>query len=103
MPHPLVVNIRHTKDYDVYIGRGGKNAPWGNPFSHLQHANGTIKVATRDEAVDRYRAYAKDHFTQEQLASLHGKTLACWCAPARCHGEVLVELADEAFNALDKP
>jgi hypothetical protein len=28
------------------------------------------------------------------LPELRGKDLACWCAPERCHGQVLLELAN---------
>lgn len=28
------------------------------------------------------------------LHTLRGKTLACWCKPAACHGDALARLAD---------
>jgi hypothetical protein len=28
------------------------------------------------------------------VPGLHGKALACWCAPERCPAEVLAELAE---------
>jgi Domain of unknown function (DUF4326) len=28
------------------------------------------------------------------LHELRGKHLVCWCAPERCHAEVLIELAN---------
>lgn len=82
----------------VYVGRPTK---WGNPFSHL---NGTLakhKVATRDEAVDAYEAqllrwFEKDPEAKGRLqAELRGKDLVCWCAPARCHADVLLKYANE--------
>lgn len=30
----------------------------------------------------------------KQLRELKGKTIACWCSPKKCHGDVLAELAD---------
>ena len=36
----------------------------------------------------------------EELASLHGKTLACHCAPLPCHGEVLARAAAWAASVL---
>lgn len=88
----LVVNRRY-EPYDIYIGRPSK---WGNPFTHRRYYQSDLKiVATRDEAVERYREWIK---TQPQLLSalheLKGKRLGCWCAPLRCHGEILAELAD---------
>ncbi len=29
------------------------------------------------------------------IKALHGKTLACWCAPKPCHGDVLAKIAAE--------
>jgi hypothetical protein len=89
----LVVN-RRREPFDVYIGRG---SIWGNRFVHLitgRH-QGVIVVATRDEAIDRYAEWI---MTQPQLLArlpeLRGKRLGCYCAPLRCHGEILADLAD---------
>lgn len=69
--------------YDVYIGRGGK---WGNPFVIGKDGN-------REEVIRKYREWI---LTQPNLllslGELKGKTLACWCAPKACHGDVLAEL-----------
>lgn len=87
----LVVN-RRIEDYDVYIGRPSK---WGNPFSHVRSHFARETTRTRDEAVEKYAAWIQ---TQPQLLSslheLRGKRLGCWCAPNRCHGEILADLAD---------
>ena len=46
----------------------------------------------------RHRAVARvDVVAAAILAALHelrGKNLVCWCAPKRCHAEVLIELAN---------
>jgi len=75
-------------DYDVYIGRGpcpktGERSIWGNPF----------KDGTREENIERFRQYLlsrKDLL--EQLPTLKGKVLGCWCGPKPCHGEVILDL-----------
>lgn len=70
--------------FDVYIGRPSK---WGNPFTVEEHG--------RDGAVDAYAEWIK---TQPELLAalpeLRGRVLGCWCAPKRCHGDVLVGLAN---------
>jgi uncharacterized protein DUF4326 len=91
----LNTRVVHCKKaaYDVYIGRPGK---WGNPFSHKPGTKAEIQVATRDEAIKRYREYILNK--PELLADLHelcGRVLGCWCKPAACHGDVLAELADK--------
>lgn len=69
----------------VYIGRPGK---WGNPF--VIGSDGT-----RAEVIAKYRDWI---LAQPQLMAalgeLEGQDLICWCAPLRCHGDVLVELAN---------
>jgi Domain of unknown function (DUF4326) len=75
----------------VYVGRGGRWGPgskWGNPFKHGRDGS-------RDEVVEKYRAWIVQQ--PELMAALHelrGKDLVCWCAPERCHAEVLIELAN---------
>ena len=84
-----VVNIL-TDTYDVYIGRRrGEKGKWGNPFI-------IGKDGTRAEVVEKYRQWI---LTQPDLmaslSELKGKTLGCFCAPKKCHGDVLVELLKE--------
>lgn len=82
----------------VYVGRPTK---WGNPYSHMDGTLAKYKVATRDEAVDAYEAlllrwFAEDPEAKKRLqAELRGKDLVCWCAPARCHADVLLKYANE--------
>ena len=77
-------------DRHVYIGRG---SPWGNPFSHLEQSAAEWKVATREEAIEKYRAYLLSRpDLLERLKELKGKRLGCWCKPKSCHGEILLEL-----------
>ena len=72
--------------YDVYIGRPSL---WGNPFQ-------IGRDGTRAEVIAKYRSYilGKPELLQ-QLEGLRGKTLACWCKPQACHGDVLVELLEK--------
>lgn len=81
----------------VYIGRGSM---WGNPYVMGRDGD-------RDDVCDRYERYlehqiAMGHITVEQLASLHGKDLVCFCAPLRCHGDTLVQAAAWAVKELEK-
>lgn len=61
---------------------------WGNPFV-------IGKDGSRDNVIAKYDARLLGN--PKLLAQLHmlaGKSLVCWCAPARCHGDVLVRLAN---------
>jgi hypothetical protein len=97
-----VVNLRHGLPYDVYIGRPSR---WGNTFSHRAQAQAPFRVATREQAIARYRRQLWSdirggRISLEELAALSGKTLACWCKPAPCHGDVLAAAADWAAEQL---
>jgi hypothetical protein len=91
-----VINLKDKPRPDtyVYIGRRqwcGKElfeaSVWANYFS--------VKRYGLEEAIRRYEEKIKR--TPELMArlpELRGKTLACWCAPSACHGDVLAKLAD---------
>lgn len=69
----------------MFIARPSK---WGNKFI-------VGRDGTRAEVIEKYRAWIVEQ--PELMADLHelrGKVLGCWCHPKRCHGEVLVELAN---------
>ena len=94
---PKVYNKRH---YDVpkdavYIGRPTK---WGNPYSHLEGQSlAEYKVATREEAVERFEQYLLSHpeLLEAAKKELRGKDVVCWCAPKSCHGHILVKYANQ--------
>ncbi len=93
----MKTRVVHCKkaEFDVYIGRPSK---WGNPFTHIADRKTAAQfvVATREEAVRRYEAWVRTQpHLMAALGELRGKTLACWCKPLSCHGDVLARLADE--------
>ena len=75
---------KHSTATSIYVGRPSK---WGNPFI-------IGRDGTRDEVIAKYRAWIMRQ--PALLAALHelrGKDLVCWCAPERCHADVLIDLA----------
>jgi hypothetical protein len=69
----------------VYVGRPSK---WGNPFI-------IGRDGTREAVIAKYRAWiVRQPALMAALPELRGKNLVCWCAPERCHAEVLIELAN---------
>lgn len=81
-----------------------RSTRWGNPFVVGEHG-------TQAECVQLYRILLAGHIcvsmrntsqqlaarnhVLENLASLRGKNLACWCRPGLpCHADVLLELAN---------
>ena len=79
------MKVVHCKKepYDVYIGRPSK---WGNPFE-------IGKDGDRMEVLRKYRMWISTQ--QLPFEELKGKVLGCWCAPLPCHGDILMELANE--------
>lgn len=88
-----------------YVGRPG---PLGNPFTHLPTRTlAKYRVATRDEAVEKYREWITPKLYKDTPESAAfgelvewmtvscAMELACWCAPQRCHGDILRELVLE--------
>ena len=83
-----IINMRNEIPHGDAI-RIDRQTRWGNPF----------RIGTdgsRHEVIAKYRKHLfaqvqSGKITLEDLADLHGRDLACWCAPAPCHGEVLVK------------
>ena len=87
---PKLYNMRRPHEVPkdaVYIGRPSK---WSNPFQ--------IGIdGTRREVVDKYAVMIMQDVelfaaAREELA---GKDLVCWCTPALCHGNILLEIANK--------
>lgn len=79
----------------VYIGRrihyvGVGDSPWGNPFSVTKHG--------RLDCIAMYKKHIRENM-MDQVCTLRGKTLGCWCKPEPCHGDALVQLINEDILA----
>lgn len=87
----VVVNKRRHKPTpeDVYIGRPSK---FGNPFAIGQDGDRAAVIAKYEEWLRG--EIEGNRITRDDLASLRGKCLVCWCAPAACHGDVLKRYAE---------
>ena len=96
-----VINLKGRKPQtilpgEVYCGRpqnmGGwrlKGSKFANPFKVGR--DGTI-----EEVLEKYREYVTSTpALMDALDELRNKNLACWCAPAGCHCDVLLELLAE--------
>jgi hypothetical protein len=85
-----VVNLLRNPDYDVYIGRAGRGTDgyFGNPFTVAEYGHGVC--------IDKFREYfyerlEKDAEFKQRVLALADKTIACFCVPRRCHGDVIAE------------
>jgi hypothetical protein len=108
-----VVNVRDYKPYNkywtkpptdpyVYIGRSVRfqilfSSKWGNPFK-IEKINGKEVPRSREKVMHQYREYILNQPKLLKLipTELKDKTLGCWCFPLKCHGDILVKLADNS-------
>lgn len=92
-----VVNLRNdtrligwaeSRGLLVRVDRGSE---WGNPF--LLDSDGS-----RERVCDAYADHYLPHKPSllNNLGSLKGKALACWCSPDRCHADELARRANAA-------
>jgi hypothetical protein len=81
--HPNLVTW--AKDRGLFI-RIDRASEWGNPFE-------LGKDGDREAVVRNYKDHYLPHKPSllKKLPSLKGKALGCWCAPQRCHGNILVK------------
>ncbi len=90
-PKRMVVNLKTFDEYDVFIGRPSK---WENPYR-------IGKDGTRKEVIEKYRFYlTANRELMEDIMSLDGKVLGCYCKPLPCHGDVIVRVIEEMKNAI---
>lgn len=87
-----VVNI-NCEDFDIYIGRPSR---YGNPFP-------ITDKQTRRVVIKKFRRALQDAInngfvTIEDLKSMDGKRLGCYCKPMECHGDVWLEFIEWAIN-----
>jgi hypothetical protein len=66
----------------------GRPSKWGNPFV-------IGRDGSRDDVIAKYRTWVvQQPALMAALHELRGKNLVCWCAPERCHAEVLSGLVN---------
>lgn len=98
---PKILNKHKASSEDmaggVYIGRGSR---WGNPFPIGEFYGDREEVVVRHEKWIKNEMVVKPTLLSEIRAQLGGKNLICFCAPLRCHGEILRVLANAPESEL---
>ena len=94
-----IINMRKCPHIPENAVRIDRRTRWGNPYR-------IGRDGTREEVIERYREtlwrrIRNGEIDMKELAALDGKTLACWCTPQRCHGEILSRAAIWAARQLD--
>ena len=108
-----LVNQHETDNYDIDIGRadGGEshinNTRVGEP-GWLGNPYALSKGFSRDESIRRYRVDFAERLCESgrfraAVEGLRGQTLGCWCAPERCHGDVILAYLAETDEPQQEP
>jgi hypothetical protein len=89
---------------NVYIGRGGvlfidkkRYPPYSSNFANPYKVG---RDGTGEEVIAKYRKHItkkleSDKSFVDELLSLKGKNLGCWCHPNFCHGNIVLELINK--------
>ena len=89
--------------YQVYVGRG---SVLGNPYTskNLDKTKAKYQCANKEEALSNYRKYLLEKIKDNDkdicdelnaifmLAVKHKCDLVCYCAPNKCHGDIIKEI-----------
>lgn len=86
-----IVNL-YKDSFSVYIGRGGHNPAFGNPF-RITNASDMERI----RVVDEFEKFARANKVMLQKINElpEDATLGCFCAPRLCHGHVIKRLWQE--------
>ena len=92
-----VINMKHARGL-AGAGRIDRRTVGGNPFRIGKHGDrGAVIALYRREL---WRGIRAGEIALADLAARSGETLACWCAPEPCHGDVLARAVDWAARRL---
>ena len=70
-----------------------------NTFSSKDGTLARYRVGSTPEAIQRYEEWIESQPQLiEELKTLKGKILGCWCKPKPCHGDVLVKLIQKYYS-----
>jgi hypothetical protein len=100
---PRVLNLRGHNGVvpkgAVYIGDRLYRGPWRLPKSKWANPYKIGRDGTREQVIAKFECHLYDTGLFNDIHELHGRDLACWCAPEPCHGDLLLKLANAASGA----
>ena len=105
----ITVNM-DKEQCDIYVGRPSKgvDGKFGNPIIPGLRCEECLITHTKEEdTLNCFRKYfirkiSKDIYFKEDILSLKGKRLGCFCAPKPCHSDIIIDYLRffEAYNIL---
>lgn len=87
-----IIDMHHVDFKRTRHVRIDRKSKWGNPYAMQDKNNEEERV----EVLWKYTLYLlRNQKLLDQIPTLEGKTLACWCYPTnKCHGQILGYLLD---------
>jgi Domain of unknown function (DUF4326) len=86
-----LVNLHYVDFCKTKHTRIDRKSVWGNPYI----LKDTKNLEERMEALWNYTLYLlRTPILLNNIPRLEGKTLACWCTPTPCHGEILIQIVN---------
>jgi hypothetical protein len=109
---PQYQNLKEwmADDDNIYIGRAGVVFINSKRFPKCSSAFcNPYKIGTdgdRKTVLKKYKTYIKERLESDpdlvdELISMEGKNLGCWCAPEPCHGHILLRLIEFYMDLID--
>lgn len=93
--HEYGPRLEHAPADLVYVGRRMTMGGWNLVAHSLANPFTLRQTGTPEAAVAAYlRHLLARPDLLDQAAALHGKVLACWCAPHLCHAHAIAWYAD---------
>jgi hypothetical protein len=103
---PKYKNLKDWMDdpNNIYIGRKGivfidgvrfpkRDSIWCNPYKiNSTNDRSSVLKLYREHIISKLN---RGEISSEELFSLKGKNLGCWCHPESCHGDIIIELIKE--------
>lgn len=82
-----LISWAESKGKYVYVGRGSK---WGNPYQIPQDGDRDRVCWCYEQHYIKFKPSILD-----DIETLEGKVLGCYCSPQRCHGDELAKRANK--------
>ena len=101
-PHPLRIQRKRKKGFRLPAGTICVTRPgrFGNPFESAASFAVWLQFGRVSDdlhsPMDEVELTSRRRWILANLASLHGRTVACFCGPEKqCHGDTLCDLANK--------
>jgi hypothetical protein len=96
---------------DIYVGRG---SALGNPYTSqpLSKTKALYQAKNKEDSLEKYEAWLEDAISKKNkdicselnkiyaLAKVGEVYLVCYCAPTRCHADIIKTKIEEKLNYL---